>query len=280
MPLTPSERENFRALYNVVAVAVIQGELMEITYVKHRKEFRFPGKRGSIKGFTPSARLRMLRTIAIVDWPRVPPSLFITLTYPDSRSGRDARTRNRDRYLFVRNMENYLNKKVGVLWRIEWKPRQSGANQGTMVPHVHLIVFDCKFIPWQRIRKWWRDVLRVDGPLCTDVQRIEGGKKVAGYVAKYCSKPMAKNPSLDIASYLNTGRHWGICRRELIPFCQRRIHRLTDPRHIQLAENAACMTFPYFTRDVQQGFSLFGPKAEKVIAEIYRTDIDDWLATR
>jgi len=253
---------------------------MEITYVRNRAELRFPGKRGEIKGFTPSARLRMLRTVATLDWPRIGPSLFISLTYPDSRLDRDPRTRNRDRYLFVRSMENYLKKKVGLLWRFEWVPRQTGTHEGMMEPHVHLIVFDCPFIPWQRIRKWWRAALAVDGPLCTDVRRIKGRKKVGVYVAKYCSKPQAAKPSLDIASYLNTGRHWGICRRELIPFCQRRIHRLTDPRHIQVAENAACMTFPYFVRDVQQGFSLFGPKAEKVIAEIYRTDIDDWLATR
>jgi hypothetical protein len=103
---------------------------------------------------------------------------------------------------------------------------------------------------------------------------------VAMYVSKYCSK-VTTNPSLDYASYLNnTGRHWGIHRRNLIPWCERRVHRLTDPRHVQLCENAACMTFPYFTRGVNQGFSLFGKNAAKVIGEIYRTDVDAWIETR
>lgn len=280
MPLTGQERDSYRARFNKAAVAVIQGELLELTYVKGTKEFRLPGKRGKISGFTRSSRLRMLRTIAKVDWSRVGASLFITLTYPDSRRDRSSCERNRDRYLFLRSMENYLQRKVGCLWRLEWKARKSGKAKGSVVPHAHLIVFNCRFIPWREIRKWWRDALAVDGHLATDVRRIVGGKSVAMYVSKYCSK-LPDATSLDYASYLNNpGRHWGINRRDLIPWCERWVVRLGEKRQIQLCENAACMTFPFFNRDVDQGFSLFGKKAVAVIAEICRTDLDDKIGPR
>jgi len=277
MPLTPQEREYYRSRFNHAAVVVIQGELIELSHVKLNKAPRLPGKRGLIKGFTPSARLRMLRTLATVDWNDVPDSLFITLTYPDSRLRGTPKHRSRDRYLFHRSMENYLGRKVGALWRVEWIDRKSGEFEGSWQAHVHLIVFDCKFIPWQKVRSWWRAALAVDGPLSTTIERIEGGgKKAAYYVSKYCGK---KQPdlSLDIASYLNTGRAWGITRKELVPVHQRIVHRITDPRELQLLENGAAMTFPYFIRGVDEGFSLFGKNAVRIIDEILRTDLDKWI---
>ena len=277
MPLTDDERESYRSRFNHVAVAVIQGELIEITYVQHRKELRFPGKRKQVSEFTKSARLRMLKSVAKVDWSRVGRSLFITLTYPDDKCDRRPCDRNRDKYLFTRSMENYLGRKVGVLWRIEWVPRKSGSRIGSMECHVHLIVFDCRFLPIENVRCWWRSALRAVGPIVVWIDKIEGGRDVGKYIAKYCGKISEGNRSLVYASYLNTGRHWGIQRRGLIPWCERTVTRLTEKRHIRLAENAACMTFPYFTRDVQQGFSLFGKNAVKVIAEICRTDLDDRL---
>jgi hypothetical protein len=275
MPLTQAERASFRQRFNHLAVAVIQGELLEITYVTHDKAHRVPGRRGSVKGFSAAARLRMLRTISTVDWDQVGNSLFITLTYPDTRFDRTIQDRTRDRYLFFRDMENYLGKEFGALWRIEWKPRKTGKKKGTMVPHVHVIVFDVGFLPWQTIRNSWRRVLAVDGHLSTDVRRIRGGKSVAMYVSKYCSKPMDVNRSLDIASYLNTGRHWGIHRRNLIPWADRVVNHHLTKQDIQLCENAAAMTFPYFVRDAREGFSLFGERARKVIYEILRLDVDE-----
>lgn len=274
MPLTILEREKLRSPFGKTAVCVLTGDLLEITYIASRKELRFPGKRGQVKGFTASARLRMLRTVATVDWSRVRASLFITLTYPDSVAMRDMKARNRDRYLFMRHMENYLGKKVGALWRLEWKTRKTGSLAGTMVPHAHLIVFGLGYIPYAMIRKWWRNVLAVDGPLATDVQRIKGGRDVGRYVTKYCSK-MPEKSSLDNASYLNSlGRHWGIHRRDLVPWSQRFVMTFLSADEIRLAENAACMTFRYFTRDAGQGFSIFGDNGRKVGEIILDRHID------
>jgi hypothetical protein len=174
-------------------------------------------------------------------------------------------------------MENYLRRKIGVLWRLEWVTRKSGKLMGTMEAHVHLIVFGCKFLPWQVVSRSWRAALRAVGPLDTKVQRIDAKKDVAYYVAKYAGKRSAPVVNLDIASYLNTGRAWGIHRRELLPWHDRHVCRVSDGRHIDLLENAACMTFKYFTRGAQEGFSLFGPLAKKVIDQMYNTALDESL---
>lgn len=276
MPLTFEERENFRANWNKVRVAVIQGDLLEITYVTHNKAPRFPGKRSTIKGFTASARIRMFKTLARVRWDDVGPCLFVTLTYPDDRVRSLPSERTRDRHLFLRDVENYLGRKVAALWRLEWIDRKSGSRKGTMEAHVHLIVFGCKFLPWQVVSRSWRAALRAVGPLDTKVQKIDAEKKVAYYVAKYAGKKPSPNVNLDIASYLNTGRAWGIHRKDLIPWHERIVTRITNPDDVCIVENAACMTFPYFVRDSDSGFALFGPLARKVIDRITRTDLDEF----
>jgi len=163
---------------------------------------------------------------------------------------------------------------MGALWRIEWKKRKTGKLEGTMAPHVHLIVFGIGYIPYAKVREWWRAALAVDGPLATDVQKIKGGKMVARYVSKYCAK-MPDKCSLDNASYLNSlGRHWGIHRRDKIPFAERFVIPCLNASDIRLAENAGCMVFRYFTRETGQGFSLFGDLAEKVGEDLFERMID------
>jgi len=184
------------------------------------------------------------------------------------------RERNQDRYVFFRSMENYLGRKVGALWRIEWLARKSGATAGMMAPHVHLIVFGCGFIPWQEVRKWWRAALAVDGHLATDVRRIKGGKMVGKYVTKYCSKAPDADSVLN-TSYLNSlGRHWGLHRRNRIPFCMRIVVPRMSEEQVRFAENAACMTFRYFTRGVEQGFSIFGDNGRKAGEIILSIPVD------
>jgi len=275
MPLSSQEREKLRPFHGKKACAILTGELLEITYIKDTKEKRLPGKRKEIAGFTPSARLRMLRTVAQINWERVKPSLFITLTYPDKYLRATSHERNQDRHWWFRTIENYLNKKVGALWRLEWVPRKSGVRCGEWEAHVHLIVFDVPFLPKEVNNQAWRVALGAVGYVRTDVQRIRGGRDVAKYVSKYCSKK-AESSSLVNASYLNApGRHWGIHRRELIPFADRFLLSNLTPEEIHLAENAACMTFKFFTRGTEQGFCLFGRNGKKVGEEILLRHIDN-----
>jgi len=216
----------------------------------------------------------MLKTLARVDWDAVGPSLFVTLTYPDECIRETIAERTRDRSLFWKGIENYLGRKVAAFWRLEWKRRLSGSRKGEWCPHLHLIVLNVAFIACGDLRAIWRNVVAAENSLATDVQKISGAKSVAKYVSKYCAK-LPESLSLDIVSYLNVkGRHWGILRRNLVPWHERHVFRVSELRHQRLLENAAAMVIPWFVRDSGEGFSLFGPIAEKVIAEICRTDLD------
>lgn len=160
----------------------------------------------------------MLRTIAKIDWGKVPHGLFITLTYPDTHFNREYDVRTCDRSLFIRKLEEYADKNIPVLWRCEWQRRKTGAKKGLIVPHFHLLCMGIRFVPHQSVREWWRGILAVKGPLATDVRGITGKEGCGRYLAKYLSK----STSLDNGAYLNkpwmNGRHWGMTRVKDIPW--------------------------------------------------------------
>jgi hypothetical protein len=275
MPLTDAERDKWRPLRGRTAIAVLRGELLEITYIKDHKGNGVHGKRREVNGFTPSARLRMMRTVSQIEWGWCMQSLFITLTYPDKYLRATSHERNQDRHWFLRSMENYLGKKVGALWRLEWVPRKSGEKKGQWEAHVHLIVFGVKWFPMEVCNSAWRVALGAVGYVRTEVKGIRGGRDVAKYVSKYVSKK-AENGSLVNSTYLNApGRHWGIHRRDLIPFGNRIVMAQLTQEEIRLAENAACCTFRFFTRGADQGFALFGVNGKKIGEEILLRRIDN-----
>lgn len=275
MPLTSSERNYFKPPVGKRPVIVITGDLVEITYVNAEAK-KFPGKKGrTIGGFTPSARLRMLRTVARINWDGVGRSLFITLTYPDDCVTARFQDRTRQRYLFRRAMENYLGRKAGMIWRLEWKPRLTGKHVGELLPHVHLIVFNVMFLPWQIVRSSWASAVGAGTTIATDVHRISGARSVAKYVCKYCAK--LPDRSLDYEPKVNiaTGRHWGICRSELIPWAERKVYYNPPAEFIRLMENGAGAVLPYFNRNAEIGFSLFGEVGRKIGQEMLARGIDD-----
>jgi len=273
MPLTPSEREHFK-MPEKRCHAVWTGDLLEVTYLNPHKQYRRPGKRGIVKGFTPAARLRMLRTVASICWDDMKRGVFITLTYPDEVATRTNKDRTRDKFLFLRYIENYLGKQIGALWRIEWEKRKSGTRTGQYTAHVHMLCFNCPFIPKEVVRTGWRSALGADGPLITWIDGMKDGRKAARYVSKYCAKAAEKSV-LDNASYLNiSGRHWGVHRRDLIPFAWRIHLPLLNDEDIALCENLASTVFAYFARGTGVGFSVFGTNAGKVGAELFQRMID------
>jgi len=272
--LTASERLYVTSRYNTACVVVKQGDLLEVTYVSSKPAPRRPGKRKAVSGFSPSARLRMLKRMATVYWEGVGPSLFVTVGYPDSRVLRGKEERTKDRHRLFRDMEKHLGREIGLLWRIEWVTRKSGDYLGMMAPHVHLIVFGCKWFDCHQLNKLWRGVLAVDGYLRTEVQAIKGQRDVAKYVAKYAAK-MPEASSLVIPSYLNIeGRHWGIHRPDLIPWCVRGFDLRYTPDEIALLENAAASKIPFFNKGTRTGFSLFGPVVKVLSEEIRLRRLD------
>jgi len=274
MPLTRDERQYHESFPSRTCLAVWQGELIEITYTKNPLKPRAPSKRGEIGGFTRHARLRMIRTLCRINWEQARKLLFVTLTYPDSHIDRSAYERSMDRSWFQRSMENYLEQKVGALWRIEWKARKTGSRKGDIACHVHLVLFGVDFLPYAVVNSLWSNALGVSTYLRTEVKRIKGARDAAKYVSKYAAK-LPDDRSLVNCSYLNTkGRHWGILRKEQIPWHERFVIPCLDASDVRLCEGVASGVFPYFTRGTGQGFSLFGGKAADLGTILFARMID------
>lgn len=274
MPLSAIEKKYLAERYNSRTVVIKQGDLLEVTYVNSQPARRRPGKRKTIVGFSDASRLRVLKKMATVHWESVGLSLFCTATYPDHLLPREKEDRTKDRSRLFRDMEKYLGKEIALAWRVEWVPRKSGQHKGQLQPHVHLIVFNCRWFPWWEFNTVWRRVLGVDTYVRTEVERIQNKRDTAKYVAKYVGKKEVDR-SLVIASYLNTtGRAWGFHRPELIPWCVRTWDLHHTEEEIELLENAAAMKIPYFPKGTRSGFTLFGPVVKKVTEEIRARRLD------
>jgi len=251
----------------------IQGKLFTLSFETPIPRKEVERKRKNIKTFSDGARLRLLKFIATIDWGKLPMNLFITLTYPDSVALRSKAQRNRDRYLFQRYMEKHLSQKVSILWRVEWKNRKTGEHVGRPVPHMHMIVFGVRPIHHLLIRKWWRSILHVSGPLCTDVRGFKDGEKESIYIAKYIGKEVCA-PSLDYVTYVNSsGRHYGITRKHLLPQHAIKIYKVTDMEELMgLTSTAACV-LPWMDPEGIEGFSLLGDKAVEVGKDFVKRDL-------
>lgn len=196
-------------------------------------------KRGIIHGFTPAARIRMLKTIARIDWFAVGKSIMITLTYPDNRKDRTYQERTTDRTLFLKAIEKNLGRKVSALWRTEWKARKSGKAKGQIAPHLHLVMLGEPFICQRFVRQVWRKILKVTGPLATHVSPTADGEHSAKYASKYAAKETVS--ALDNVAYLelSMGRAWGLTRKSAVPFCKKRISRRMSQASIDRAMSVA-----------------------------------------
>jgi hypothetical protein len=252
----------------------VQGKLLQVKHRLNHSRVPCTAVRGTIKGFSRAARLRMLKFVAKVDWQKIPAGLFITLTYPDEQRERDRQRRNTDRYLFHRYVETYLKKEVPCIWRIEWKERLSGINRGKLVPHYHLLLLGASYIHWATIRKWWRTILDCVGPLATDVRKVEQGEMASLYVSKYTAK-MPDQPSLDNAAYLNNqGRHYGIHRCKKIPLHDRVSIPRLSPVLIDLCKSIGEGKLPHYDVRYDSSFTLLGNFAREMGDVILKKAVD------
>ena len=170
------------------------------------------GPRGIIKGFSRESRKRLLDLLNMVRTEALSSGLFMTLTYPDQFPTDPARWK-RDIDVFLKRLKRAHPGAV-VVWRLEWKERLSGQNQGQIAPHFHLIALS---IPWMDLRwlaeSWYETVgsgdIRHLGA-GTQAQRIRNKRGILYYAAKYMGKT-AESPEFW------TGRVWGVVGRDLLP---------------------------------------------------------------
>jgi len=237
---------------------VTQGQCTEVCATQRLPKKTTPPERKAIQQFSNASRLRLLRLVAKIDWEKSLPALFITLTTPDCVADSSPAERTDQREEFKRQIERYLGKPVGVLWRVEWKVRRSGKLKGKMIHHFHLIICNVSFIPWQVIRRAWAVAIKHNGILKTWVRRVYSPLQCAHYCAKYISK----NPSLDYHPYLcigqTIGRQWGLFRSWAIPrgVKQKVFHLWEDD--IAFLKSIRRQKMPGFEMGDEQSFTLFG----------------------
>jgi len=166
--------------------------------------------RGSITNFSKKSRKRMIEHMAKI---RSPGTLqFVTLTYTDKVwfSGLSGRDLQKHLETFCHALEHNFD--AGIVWRKEFKRRQSGTHTGQIAPHLHLIIRGvgaCEnFHNW--VSTAWT---RITGDKCrVDVQVARSRRHAYSYVSKYVAKT-EEDESLISEIFHNTGdigRHWGI----------------------------------------------------------------------
>jgi len=259
---------------------VSQGAFLGVKAKLNYSRSPVPSGRGQCQSFTNASRLRLLKMIAKMDWDRVGPSLFITLTYPDELANRRMTKRTQDRSQFMRDVEKYFRRRVPSIWRTEWERRKTGRRAGQEASHIHLMLLGVGYIPWQDIRKWWKRILGIDTYVHTYVERCHDGEGACKYVAKYCAKKETPS-SLVNAAYLNkVGRHWGTTRKSQIPLHDpKSILDLTTGQIDVLRSVAAGLLKTYDYR-YDTSFTLLGEKAKKFAKLFWEngvdTDIVEW----
>lgn len=212
---TPLSHINPKVLYECVK----QGELVTLRSNAIASPCVRGGLRGVVQGFSNASRLRLLKWLACVSWGVVGKSLFATFTYPDACVDSALSRRRSHLSSLHRGIERVVGKRCPALWRWEWRPRQTGTRLGEFVPHLHMLYFGCRRVPFRYVRSLWGTILRYDLPIQIDIQACSSGEQAASYVAKYAAKPQVV-PRLDNGAYLNTlGRHHGVLRRALVPLC-------------------------------------------------------------
>ena len=180
-----------------------------------------PPGRGGIKQpiteFSRNSRRSMLNAMAQMR--NIGEGYFFHLTFP-GKIHDDAR--------FVVTMESAKNAlaslrkridrklpKAGGIWRMELKRRKSGASQGHIVPHFHVMIFN---IDWQdkdiSFRKWiakvWNEIIDPEDldhlKASTRTDMIVNRRHAMSYAAKYTAKT---GDDFDPDNN-RWGRRWGV----------------------------------------------------------------------
>ncbi len=205
----------------------------------------------------------MLKLIASLDWDRLKPALFITLTFPDAIVKNDCVSLTKWRAEFFRRMEKWAGKQVAAIWRLEWQVRKSGERCGQLMPHFHLIVFGVDYVHYSAVNEWWGKTLKYDGYLRTEVQGMTNERQLGYYVSKYAAKVSS---SLVISTYLQIppGRKWGVVRKNLLPFFELKTMRVCLDEVTNMAKERVEEEKPGWIRDEDSGFVLMGTLAAEI----------------
>lgn len=203
----------------------IYANAVEVKKIKHEKQQPPPKhQRGAIVRFSPRSRSRMMRRTGQVRGMKKP--YFITLTYPGEFVADPKRVKEHLSMLKKRIKRTF--ERPGMIWRLELKTRLSGASEGELVPHYHLILWGMsifeKEMHEEMTKMWWEIVWESQKTgvyFCNkekftdeqiqhmlhgvDVEQLGDFNHALLYVSKYAAKVEEEETSSD------WGRRWGVC---------------------------------------------------------------------
>lgn len=164
------------------------------------------GKRLHVTNFSRPSRKRLLQKLA--EMRNMDHGYFGTFTYP----GKFDYTWRECKAHLAALRKRMLRKwsEVRVLWRMEVKPRLSGASEGEQVPHYHLLIFGLPYGHETEIEAdlsvWWNEIANNHpddfAVIRSEVEQIRSRQEATYYASKYCAK-------VDTGNDEGFGRHWG-----------------------------------------------------------------------
>lgn len=186
------------------------------------------GERGLVTGFSSASRRRLMRLIASLERSARP--IFVTLTYPDLFPNEQGKWK-RDLDVFGKRLARKFPL-AGFLWRIEFKERRTGASEGRVAPHFHLLVYGTGYrdlLKWVS-GAWWQVVGSGDGDhlkVGTRVEKVRSWGGVLRYVGKYIAK---------VNEYPSDwqGKAWGVIGRKSLPWAVEVVISLTSEESTKL----------------------------------------------
>lgn len=194
------------------------GSVTSVKFPRGGREQVGGGLKKSITEFSRKSRREMLNYLNSLNKNKVKAlPLFITLTYPDEFPRDKASWTEHFNRRFRRRFERKYGQ-VGMIWRKEFKQRETGRNRGAWAPHFHLLVFT-HISPWQMYefvsRAWYESCGEISPEHLeagTRVEKIRSWRGVMGYAAKYMAK--VERLAFGVES---PGRFWGKWNADALP---------------------------------------------------------------
>jgi len=191
------------------SVSVYAHMLEADSHVPGRQAPKPGNDRGPIVEFSRKARKRMISMMNKIRDFDATKAWFLTLTYPGEFTHDARQVKEHIKSLFKRIRRRQPG--VGMVWRLELKPRLTGASQGEIVPHYHVILFNViakRDAMIASVSKAWNEIVDGDADHLaagTNVRRIASFRHLLNYVSKYAAKT-------DEIADANTlwGKRWGI----------------------------------------------------------------------
>jgi hypothetical protein len=244
----------------------VQGSLVCLAYRQGPRRCPPTVKRGKCLPFSAASRLRMFKLINRVDWSNQVYNTFFTATWPDRDSPVTMVDVTRARSRFHRDLELECGYQVAGIWRKEYQDRKSGEQIGRVYPHIHEILFGTPYIDLSWWRHYWAMAIGTNEYASVRINGVRNAKMAARYIADYLGK--TPDPAvighLGIAAYLNSGRAWGVYRRDLLPLCDSVVIRVPPNDLVRRIRRIAREHWPRCPDNEREGFTLFGDAAIEI----------------